>query len=71
MYRINSDSPFKVSTRLDDIYFDETFDTEALERAKAWTGANLGEVKITHDGKTYTVDEFAIRLTDRPDPFLD
>jgi len=38
---------------LDDIYFDETFDTEleALERAKAWTAANLGEVTITPEGK--------------------
>jgi hypothetical protein len=52
---------FKVSTRLDDIVFDETFDTdlEALERAKVWTKANLGEVIITHEGKTYTPDEFA------------
>jgi hypothetical protein len=58
---------FKVSTRLDDIYFDETFDTdvEALERARAWTKARLGEVIIEYDGKCYTVDEFALGLPDR------
>jgi hypothetical protein len=53
---------FKVSTRLDDINFDEKFDTEleALERAKAWTKASLGEVIITHEGKTYTLSEFEL-----------
>ena len=59
---------FKVSTRLDDICFDETFDTdlEALERAKAWTKARLGEIIIVDQGKTYTLDEFALRFPDRP-----
>jgi hypothetical protein len=59
---------FKVSTRLDDIYFDETFDTdlEALERAKAWTKARLGEVTIVHKEKTYTLDEFVSGFTDQP-----
>jgi hypothetical protein len=35
---------FKVSTRLNDIYFEEPFDTEleALERAQSWTRAKLG-----------------------------
>ena len=44
---------FKVSIRLDDIFFDETFDTdlEALERAKAWTKARLGEVTIAHNAR--------------------
>jgi hypothetical protein len=53
---------FHVSTRLDDIYLDATLDKaeEALERAKAWTSASLGEVLIIHDGKTYTVQEFSI-----------
>jgi hypothetical protein len=52
---------FKVSTRLDDIYFDERFDTdiEALERALSWTRARLGEVIIVHDDKIFTVEEFA------------
>ena len=55
---------FKVATRLDDIYFDETFDTEpeAVECAKAWTRAKLGEVIINHAGRTYTLEEFMSRL---------
>jgi len=58
---------FKVSTRLDDICFDETLDTqlEALERARAWTKARLGEVIIEHEGKSYTLDEFSASLTAR------
>jgi len=53
---------FKVSTRLDDIYFEETFDTdqEALERAQSWTRAKLGDVVIVHKGKTYTPNESAV-----------
>jgi hypothetical protein len=53
---------FKVSTRLDDIYFEETFDTdlEALERAQSWTRAKLGDVVIIHEGDTYTLNEFEI-----------
>lgn len=43
---------FKVSTRLEDIYLEETFDTESevIERARAWTRAKLGEVIINHEG---------------------
>jgi hypothetical protein len=53
---------FKVSTRLDDIYFEESFDTEleALERAQSWTRAKLGDVVIVHEGKTYSLNEFAV-----------
>ena len=53
---------FKVSTRLDEIYFEETFDTdlEALERAKSWTRAKLGDVVIVYEGKTYSVNEFEV-----------
>jgi hypothetical protein len=71
VHRIKNKSctmPFKVSTRLDDIYFEETFDTEleALERAKTWTKANLGEVVIVHEGKTYTLHDFEIGFADHP-----
>jgi hypothetical protein len=61
-YRRSFVMNFHVSTRLDDIYLDATLDKaeEALERAKAWTSASLGEVLIIHDGKTYTVQEFSI-----------
>ncbi len=46
--------PLKVTTRLDEIYFTETFDTEleALAQARAWTKAGRGEVEITHHGMT-------------------
>ena len=54
---------FKVSTRLNDIYFEETFDTEleAMERAQSWTRAKVGDVVIVYDGKTYTLNEFRDR----------
>jgi len=53
--------PDKVSARLEEIDFDETFDTgfKALERAKAWAKARLGEVLFEHDGKTLTGEEFS------------
>jgi hypothetical protein len=52
---------FKVSTRLDDIYFDEVFDTdiEALDQAISWTMARLGEVVIVHNDRAFTLEEFA------------
>jgi hypothetical protein len=61
---------FKVSTRLDDIYFEETFDTglEALEQAKRWTRAELGDVVIVYEGKTYTLHDFEIGFADLPGP---
>jgi hypothetical protein len=57
--------PVKVTTRLDDIVFTEAFDTEleALAQARAWTKARIGQVAITHNGMTYTPEEFAVRMT--------
>lgn len=54
---------FQVSTRLGDIYFDASFDTEqgALERAKQWANAGLREVVITHGGQEFTIEQFAGR----------
>lgn len=56
--------PFKVSTRLHDIFFEETFDTEleAMERGQSWTRAKLGDVVIVYEEKTYTLNEFRDRL---------
>jgi hypothetical protein len=55
---------FKVTTRLSDIFFSETFDTEleALAQAKAWTKAKLGEVVISCNGVTYTLEEFTAKI---------
>jgi hypothetical protein len=60
---------FRVSSRLDDIYLDETFDTDwaALERATAWTKAGLPGVTITHGAQEFTVDQFARRINNSPE----
>lgn len=44
---------FKVVVQLEDIDFEETFDSEreALVRAHAWKAENVGTVLITHEGK--------------------
>lgn len=54
---------FQVSTRLDDIYLNAVFDTEAeaLERAKQWANAGLGEVVITHAERSFTIEELVSR----------
>ena len=54
--------PVKVTIRLDDIFFTEAFETE-LERLpkSAWTEARIGEVETTHNGVTYTPEEFAAK----------
>lgn len=58
---------FQVSTRLDDIYFDETIENEAeaLRRARSWAQANFGDVLISHEAKTYTIEEFTARTANR------
>lgn len=60
---------FKVTTRLEDINFTETFDTklEALRQATAWSKANLGDVSISDGETTYTPDEFASKVIPRSD----
>ena len=56
--------PFKVTARLSDIFFMETFDDEleALAQARAWTAAKLGEIVVTHDGVESTLEEFAAKF---------
>lgn len=56
--------PFRVTTRVSDIFFSETFDTELemLAQARAWTKASRGEVVISHNGVTYTLEEFTAKI---------
>ena len=56
---------YKVTFRVNDVFFTDTFATEqaALEQAKAWFEAGLTDISVADGEREYSLENFAAKVT--------